>query len=132
MAVFSAAISLLLLLLSISSPSVHGNSSPAVDCNNVILNLAGCLSFVTIGSTVDKPEGSCCSGLKKVLDTNAECLCEGLKNSASMGVKLNITKAYTLPVACKLNAPPTSACGCEISLSLFISLFLVSFFFVDL
>lgn len=111
MAIFSIAISLLLLFLSVSSPFVHGNPAPTVDCSTVILNMASCLSFVTIGSTVEKPEASCCSGLKKVLDTNPACLCEGLKNS---GFKLNVTKASTLPVVCKLNAPPMSACGCKI------------------
>ncbi|EOA21675.1 hypothetical protein CARUB_v10002098mg [Capsella rubella] len=110
MAFFSATISLLLILLSVSSTSVHGTFAPAVECSALIVNMAGCLSFVTIGSTVNEPTGSCCTGLKKILDTNAACLCEGLKNSGAMGIKLNVTKASTLPVACKLNAPPVSSC----------------------
>ncbi|ESQ37030.1 hypothetical protein EUTSA_v10003117mg [Eutrema salsugineum] len=105
MPVFPAAISILLLVLSVSSPSIHGKLAPTTDCS------AKCLSFVTIGSQVDKPDMECCSGLKTVLDSNAECLCEGLKNSASFGVKLNVTKASTLPVACNLTAPPVTACG---------------------
>lgn len=53
-----ATISLLLLIfLSISSYSIHGNSASALDCSSVIQNMAGCLSFVTIESEVDKPEG---------------------------------------------------------------------------
>ncbi|KFK25240.1 hypothetical protein AALP_AA8G086100 [Arabis alpina] len=109
MAVFSVVMSLLGLFLSISSPSyVHGNTAPTVDCSTVILNMASCLSFVTIGSTVEIPEASCCNGLKKVLQSSPACLCEGLKNS---GLKLNVTKASTLPMVCKLNAPPMSACG---------------------
>lgn len=132
MAFFSAMISLLLLLFSISLTSVHGNFAPAVECSALIVNMAGCLSFVTIGSTVDEPTSSCCTGLKKILDTNAACLCEGLKNSGSMGIKLNVTKASTLPVACKLNAPPVSSCECEISLlSLCFSNFSSWFFLVD-
>ncbi|ESQ40865.1 hypothetical protein EUTSA_v10014820mg [Eutrema salsugineum] len=111
MAVFPAAISILLLVLSVSSPFVHGKSAPTTDCSAVILNMAKCLSFVTIGSQVEKPDIECCSGLKTVLDSNAECLCEGLKNSASFGVKLNVTKASTLPAACNLTAPPVTACG---------------------
>ncbi|CAN8256798.1 unnamed protein product [Cochlearia groenlandica] len=112
MSFFSASVSILLLILSVSSPYVHGNSSSqAVDCSGVIMNMASCLTFVTTGSKVEKPDGSCCSGLKKVLDSNAQCLCEGLKNSGSMGFTVNVTKAATLPLACKLNAPPVSACG---------------------
>ncbi|XP_024009664.1 non-specific lipid-transfer protein-like protein At5g64080 [Eutrema salsugineum] len=109
MPVFPAAISILLLVLSVSSPSIHGKLAPTTDCS------AKCLSFVTIGSQVDKPDMECCSGLKTVLDSNAECLCEGLKNSASFGVKLNVTKASTLPVACNLTAPPVTACGLSIN-----------------
>ncbi|KAL0728396.1 hypothetical protein Bca4012_024489 [Brassica carinata] len=112
MAVFSTAIPLLLLFLSVSSPYVKGNTAPAVDCSTVILTMTKCLPFVTSGSQVEKPETACCSSLKTVLDTKAECLCEGLKSSAAMGISLNVTKAATLPAACKLNnAPPMSACA---------------------
>ncbi|KAL3382491.1 hypothetical protein AABB24_002155 [Solanum stoloniferum] len=85
--------------------------APAVDCNNLVLNLADCLSFVTNGSTEKKPEGTCCSGLKMVLKTDAECLCEGFKNSAQLGVVLNVTKAMALPAACHVSAPSVSNCG---------------------
>nr|VDD18681.1 unnamed protein product [Brassica oleracea] len=110
MAVFSAALPLLLLFLFVSSPSVNGNTAQSVECSAVIMTLTKCLPFVTIGSQVEKPETACCSVLKTVLDTKAECLCEGLKKSAAMGINLNITKAATLPDACKLNAP-TSSCA---------------------
>ncbi|XP_010491555.1 PREDICTED: non-specific lipid-transfer protein-like protein At5g64080 [Camelina sativa] len=110
MAFFSATISLLLLVLSVSLTSVHGNLVPTVQCSALMMNMAGCLSFVTIGSTVDQPSSSCCNGLKTILDTNAACLCDGLKTGGSMGIKLNVTKAYTLPAACKLNVPSVSSC----------------------
>ncbi|XP_010423008.1 PREDICTED: non-specific lipid-transfer protein-like protein At5g64080 [Camelina sativa] len=110
MAFFSATISLLLLVLSVSSTSVHGSLVPPLECSALMMNMAGCLAFVTIGSTVDVPTSSCCNGLKTILDTNAACLCEGLKTSGSMGIKMNVTKAYTLPAACKLNAPSVSSC----------------------
>uniref|UniRef100_A0A0D3EGR2 Bifunctional inhibitor/plant lipid transfer protein/seed storage helical domain-containing protein n=1 Tax=Brassica oleracea var. oleracea TaxID=109376 RepID=A0A0D3EGR2_BRAOL len=114
MAVFSTVIPLLLLFLSVSFPYVNGNLVLDIECSFVVLNMATCLSFVTIGSQVDKPDALCCSGLKKVLDTKAECLCVGLKKSASMGIKVNITKAATLLAVCKLDAPPTTACSFEI------------------
>ncbi|CAA3005271.1 non-specific lipid-transfer At2g13820 [Olea europaea subsp. europaea] len=85
--------------------------APAADCSSLVLNLADCLSFVTSGSTTKKPEGSCCSGLKTVLKTDAECICEAFKNSAQLGVTLNVTKALTLPAACHVSAPSVSNCG---------------------
>ncbi|KAJ6348414.1 hypothetical protein OIU76_004809 [Salix suchowensis] len=73
--------------------------------------MGDCLSFVSNGSTSTKPEGTCCSGLKTVLSTDAECLCEAFKSSAQFGIVLNVTKALSLPSACKIHAPPASNCG---------------------
>ncbi|KAG5394004.1 hypothetical protein BRARA_F02290 [Brassica rapa] len=107
-----------ILLLSISSVTVHGAShhhtaapAPAVDCSTLIINMADCLDFVTAGGTSAKPKSSCCAGLKTVLKADAECLCEAFKNSAAFGITLNMTKAATLPTACKLHAPSISNCG---------------------
>lgn len=86
-------------------------SAPAVDCSSLALTMADCLSFVTSGSTVQKPEGNCCPGLKTTLKTDASCLCEGFKNSAQLGVTLNVSKALTLPAACHVSAPSISNCG---------------------
>ncbi|KAL2513641.1 non-specific lipid-transfer protein-like protein [Forsythia ovata] len=76
--------------------AAHAAPAPAVDCSSLVLNMADCLSFVTTGSTTKKPEGTCCSGLKTVLKTNAQCLCDAFKNSAQFGVTLNVTKALAL------------------------------------
>ncbi|KAJ4716642.1 Non-specific lipid-transfer protein-like protein [Melia azedarach] len=89
--------------------------APAVDCSSLVLNMADCLSFVSAGSTVTKPEATCCSGLKTVLKTDAECLCEAFKSSASLGVTLNVTKALTLPSLCKISAPPAANCALSLS-----------------
>ncbi|XP_002304072.3 non-specific lipid transfer protein GPI-anchored 31 isoform X2 [Populus trichocarpa] len=85
--------------------------APSVDCTTLVLSMADCLSFVSNDSTSKKPEGTCCSGLKTVLGTDAECLCEAFKSSAQFGVVLNVTKALALPSACKIKAPPASNCG---------------------
>ncbi|KAK9286376.1 hypothetical protein L1049_014771 [Liquidambar formosana] len=92
------------------SASTHSAPAPSVDCSTMVLNMADCLSFVTNGSTVTKPEGTCCSGLKTVLKADPECLCEAFKSSAQFGVVLNITKAVTLPSACRISAPSISNC----------------------
>ncbi|WOH04940.1 hypothetical protein DCAR_0624352 [Daucus carota subsp. sativus] len=101
---------LILGVAHVSRASHHAAPTPAVDCSTVVLNMVDCLSFVTSGSTVSKPEGSCCSGLKSVLKSNAECLCEAFKNSAQFGVSLNVTKAMTLPAVCKISTPVNN-CG---------------------
>ncbi|KAJ0734232.1 putative plant non-specific lipid-transfer protein/Par allergen [Helianthus annuus] len=95
----------------VNSAQHTGAPAPAADCSTVILNMADCLSYVTADSKVKKPEGTCCSGLKTVLKTDAECLCEAFKNSAQLGVSLNITKALALPAACHINAPSATNCG---------------------
>ncbi|KAJ7946698.1 Non-specific lipid-transfer protein-like protein [Quillaja saponaria] len=93
----------------------HHAPAPSVDCSSLILNMADCLSFVSNGSTVLKPEGSCCSGLKTVLKADPACLCEAFKSSAQLGVVLNITKAATLPAACKVSAPSVTNCGLSVN-----------------
>lgn len=100
--------------------SGHHAPAPAVDCSSLILNMADCLSFVSNGSTVTKPEGTCCTGLKTVLKADADCLCEAFKSSAQLGVVLNVTKATTLPQACKVTAPSAANCACELSLFFFL------------
>ncbi|KAL1336263.1 hypothetical protein HN51_030654 [Arachis hypogaea] len=85
---------------------------PSVDCSNLVLTMADCLPFVTNGSTATKPEGTCCSGLKTVLKTAPDCLCEALKSSVQFGVVLNVTKALALPSACGLSdSSATDYCG---------------------
>ncbi|XVE49583.1 hypothetical protein DITRI_Ditri01bG0093300 [Diplodiscus trichospermus] len=93
-------------------------SSSSVDCSSLIMNMADCLSFVSSGSQVSKPEGSCCSGLKTVLKADPNCLCEAFKSSASLGVTLNVTKAMTLPAVCKVSAPSATNCATLTSNSL--------------
>ncbi|XVE51452.1 hypothetical protein DITRI_Ditri02bG0041700 [Diplodiscus trichospermus] len=85
-------------------------SSFFVDCASLILNKADCLSLMSSGSTVSKPEGTCCSGLKIVLKTDLECLCKSFKRSASFGVTLNVIKALTLTTICKVSAPSAISC----------------------
>ncbi|XP_062025528.1 non-specific lipid transfer protein GPI-anchored 31-like isoform X2 [Rosa rugosa] len=114
-------LSLALLLLAVwgfghgHSASSRGAPAPAVDCSSLILNMADCLSFVSNESKAEKPEGSCCTGLKTVLKADAACLCEAFKSSAQLGVVLNITKAMSLPAACKVSAPSATNCGLSVS-----------------
>lgn len=111
---FLALFALAVLSLDLSAVSAaHDAPAPAVDCSSLILNMADCLSFVSNDSTTTKPEGSCCTGLKTVLKADADCLCQAFKNSAQLGVVLNVTKALSLPAACKVSAPAASNCKCK-------------------
>ncbi|XP_047335070.1 non-specific lipid transfer protein GPI-anchored 11-like [Impatiens glandulifera] len=106
--------SIAIVLISVAALIVNmaeSAATPAVDCTSLVLSMADCLSYVTAGSTTVKPEGTCCSGLKSVLKTDAECLCEAFKNSAQFGVVLNVTKALALPSACRVSAPSVNNCG---------------------
>ncbi|KAK6135382.1 hypothetical protein DH2020_030893 [Rehmannia glutinosa] len=102
---------MLFALFAAAISAAHSAPAPAVDCSSLVLNMADCLSYVTAGGTAKKPEGMCCSGLKTVLKTNAECLCEAFQNSAQLGVTLNMTKALGLPAACHVSAPSVSNCA---------------------
>ncbi|GMN59008.1 hypothetical protein TIFTF001_028095 [Ficus carica] len=113
-------IALVVVLLSVvavnrAEGASHHAPAPAVDCSSLILNMADCLSFVSNGSVVTTPEGTCCNGLKTVLKADANCLCEAFKSSAQLGVVLNVTKALSLPSACKVSA--SSAANCALSIT---------------
>ncbi|XWS15039.1 hypothetical protein CRYUN_Cryun35bG0060200 [Craigia yunnanensis] len=95
------------------SPSLA--PSPSVSCSTIIYDMADCISFLSNGSTEEKPTPPCCSGFKSVLKTNAECICEALKSSAELGIDVNLTRAATLPSACQVSAPPISKCNVSIS-----------------
>ncbi|KAF8405981.1 hypothetical protein HHK36_008061 [Tetracentron sinense] len=89
--------------------------APVVDCSTLIFSMVDCLSFVSNGSKESKPQGNCCSGLKTVLKTDAECICEAFKSSAQLGIVLNVTKASSLPASCGVSAPSISNCGLSIT-----------------
>ncbi|XP_057975238.1 non-specific lipid transfer protein GPI-anchored 11-like [Malania oleifera] len=98
-----------LALCFVAANSEETNSAPALapatDCSNLILDMADCIPYLSNGSKQTEPNGSCCSGLKLVLKTDADCLSEAIKNSAQLGIELNISKALTLPPACGVSAP---------------------------
>ncbi|KAL3850399.1 hypothetical protein ACJIZ3_012281 [Penstemon smallii] len=74
-------------------------------CGNVLIGLATCLPYVSGESNA--PPIDCCSGLKQVLQTSRECICLLVKdrNDPTLGLKINATRALSLPTRC--NAPIT-------------------------
>ncbi|KAL2468064.1 Bifunctional inhibitor/lipid-transfer protein/seed storage 2S albumin superfamily protein [Forsythia ovata] len=98
----------------ISAPVQPPAPAPVVDCSNLIYDMVDCISYLSVGGGENKPEKSCCSGFKTVLETDSDCICVALKSSASMGIDVNMTSAMALPSACGINAPPLN---CNISTS---------------
>ncbi|XP_074319784.1 non-specific lipid transfer protein GPI-anchored 31-like [Silene latifolia] len=103
------------LISAMTADAKTAAAAPPVDCTSVVLSMADCLSYVTNGSTTEKPEGGCCSGLKQVLKTNPECLCQAFQQSSQFGVVLNVTKALALPSACGVHAPSATKCGLSVT-----------------
>ncbi|XP_057538684.1 non-specific lipid transfer protein GPI-anchored 11-like isoform X2 [Amaranthus tricolor] len=108
------AFTLLMVVIAAALMVESKTAPPPADCTTVVLSMSDCLSYVTNGSTTEKPEGNCCSGLKSVLKTNAGCLCEAFKSSSQFGIVLNNTKALALPAACGVHASPAAKCGLSI------------------
>ncbi|CAL5443682.1 unnamed protein product [Camellia sinensis] len=93
-----------------------GAPAPSVDCTTLIYGMSDCLTYLTVGSNKTNPEDTCCTGLKTVLDTDANCLCEGLKSSASLGSNIDFKKAKAIPSVCKIPTPP-SLTSCDLTSS---------------
>ncbi|OAY68383.1 Non-specific lipid-transfer protein-like protein [Ananas comosus] len=85
-----ALFSLLLLATLATSASAGGSAAPApaADCSAALLSLADCLTYVEVGSKAAKPEGGCCSGLKKVVREEVGCLCQAFQGSQDLGFLL--------------------------------------------
>ncbi|XP_057994302.1 non-specific lipid transfer protein GPI-anchored 11-like isoform X2 [Hevea brasiliensis] len=96
------------------SPS-SGSPAPSMDddCTSVLYDMVDCIPYLSVG-TNEQLDPSCCDGFKTVVAINIKCICEGLKNSAQLGIVLNMTRATLLPSACGVAVPPIS--NCHISL----------------
>ncbi|KAF6134291.1 hypothetical protein GIB67_021888 [Kingdonia uniflora] len=87
-------------------------SSPGGDCSTIVMDMASCLTFVGNDSTVSEPDADCCAGLKTVIKTNADCVCESFTTAAQMGIGIDLTKAAALPSQCGVSLPPfVGTCG---------------------
>ncbi|KAF2291482.1 hypothetical protein GH714_024630 [Hevea brasiliensis] len=81
------------------SPS-SGSPAPSMDddCTSVLYDMVDCIPYLSVG-TNEQLDPSCCDGFKTVVAINIKCICEGLKNSAQLGIVLNMTRATLLPSA---------------------------------
>ncbi|XP_047968359.1 non-specific lipid transfer protein GPI-anchored 6-like isoform X2 [Salvia hispanica] len=70
-------------------------------CENQLIGLATCLPYV--GGEANAPASDCCTGFKQVLRDSRECICLLIKDrdDPSLGLKINATRALSLPDKCK-------------------------------
>ncbi|CAN6301964.1 unnamed protein product [Urochloa humidicola] len=114
MAILALAALLATAAVRVDGATAAAAPAPAADCNDALMSLAGCLSYVQEGSTVSTPDPSCCSGLKDVVRNEVACLCQVLQGGQNLGISFNMTKALQLPAACKVKTPPVSKCHASV------------------
>ncbi|KAJ0979112.1 hypothetical protein J5N97_014586 [Dioscorea zingiberensis] len=93
------------------SPGTSPAMPPADPCDDALLNLVDCLTYVEDGSNQTVPDKNCCSEFSGLVNTHPNCLCKLLGSGTAFGLKIDTTKALTLPTACRVQTPPTSLCA---------------------
>ncbi|WOL04201.1 hypothetical protein Cni_G12922 [Canna indica] len=70
------------------------------DCENTLLGLASCISYVEGNAKAPTPD--CCDGVGQVLAKNKTCVCILIKDrdEPDLGIKFNATLAMLLPQYC--------------------------------
>ncbi|PQP96339.1 non-specific lipid transfer protein GPI-anchored 2 [Prunus yedoensis var. nudiflora] len=90
--------------------SAPGPASP--DCQTALLGLVDCLTYVTQGSNLTKPDKPCCPELAGLVKNTPICLCTLLANSSvSSSYGIDVNRALKLPTVCKVQTPPASECA---------------------
>ncbi|KAL0366434.1 UNVERIFIED_CONTAM: protein YLS3 [Sesamum radiatum] len=87
-----------------------GGPSPGWDCSTLIYDMIDCMPFLSNGGQQTKPDESCCSGLRAVVETDADCICFAVNSAAGLGLDINMTRAMALPSRCGVPTPPLTAC----------------------
>ncbi|KAE8724876.1 Non-specific lipid transfer protein GPI-anchored 2 [Hibiscus syriacus] len=87
--------------------------TPTPDCMTNLFNLSDCLSYVTAGSNLTKPDKPCCPELAGLVESSPQCLCYLLdKNkTASYGFNIDMDRALKLPNVCHVSTPSVSLCS---------------------
>ena len=96
------------------SPAPETAAAPAPEVNTCFMaltNMSDCLTFVEDGSNLTKPDKGCCPELAGLMDSNPICLCELLGKPDTIGIKIDLNKAFKLPSICGVSTPPVSTCS---------------------
>lgn len=94
--------------MAMAMSAVRGDfAADRAECADKLMALSTCLTFVQDGASggAAAPTPDCCSGLKAVLAASRKCLCVLIKDrdDPNLDLKINVTKALSLPQLC--NAP---------------------------
>lgn len=71
------------------------------DNTSCLSTLSPCAPYL---NDTKKPDSSCCTALKSVIDKDAQCLCNLLNSDAVKQLGVNVTQALKLPGECGRNA----------------------------
>ncbi|KAL0432728.1 UNVERIFIED_CONTAM: Non-specific lipid-transfer protein-like protein, partial [Sesamum latifolium] len=93
------------------SQPLAGGPSPGWDCSTLIYDMIDCMPFLSNGGQQMKPDESCCSGLRAVVETDADCICYAVNSAAVSSTPgsspANPPKAIGAP-SHSPNIPPTA------------------------
>ncbi|CAH9106713.1 unnamed protein product [Cuscuta epithymum] len=91
----------MVLLAGLASSDV---SKDKAECAEQLVGIATCLPYVS--DEARTPPRDCCAGLKGVIEKSKKCICILVKdrNDASLGLKINSTRALGLPDLCQTPA----------------------------
>ncbi|KAG9453046.1 hypothetical protein H6P81_005950 [Aristolochia fimbriata] len=94
----------LVILCCLIGHSASDFASDQAECADSLVGLSSCLQYA--GGSAKAPTPDCCKGLTQVLSTKKKCLCVLIKDrdDPNLGLKINLTRAVTLPVACNTHA----------------------------
>lgn len=85
--------------------------APTLDCMTALYNMSDCLSYVTSGSNLTKPDTPCCGELAGLVESYPVCLCQLLGNPGATGLDIDLKKALRLPNVCGVSTPSVSLCS---------------------
>ncbi|KAH6827846.1 hypothetical protein C2S53_015187 [Perilla frutescens var. hirtella] len=94
-----------------SASEIAPTQSPAAaECTDRVYGMMDCMGFLIVGGSETTPQGSCCSGLKSLVEFNADCVCYAVTLAPTLGLDLDIHRARALPSLCRLPAPQFTTC----------------------
>ncbi|KAM0953900.1 putative bifunctional inhibitor/plant lipid transfer protein/seed storage helical [Dioscorea sansibarensis] len=94
-----------------AAPPFEPAPAPVDPCMDAYLNMSDCLTYVEDGSKVRVPDKGCCPEFASLVSNQPQCLCQILGSGEVIGLKIDTTKALTLPTACQVETPSVSLCS---------------------
>ncbi|KAK8938003.1 hypothetical protein KSP40_PGU017330 [Platanthera guangdongensis] len=99
-----AAMAVALILAAAAATAAADFAGDRAECTEQLTGLLPCLGFVEGAARMPTPD--CCVDTKSVVEKSFKCLCVLVKdrNEPGLGLKINVTRAVTLPGFCHVPA----------------------------